>query len=116
MIRRRAIFAAALLATLGGSAGSAQSVGVAPTSAKLRVGVLDLSGSALRIQMAQSGLDATTAAQRANASIAAGAQGALADSKAKGLGDIFGATVRTVGTQQEAAAQRRGRTAAVGSR
>ena len=33
----------------------AQSIGVAPTSAKLRVGVLDLSGSALRIQNAQSG-------------------------------------------------------------
>lgn len=33
-----------------------QSVGVAPTSAKLRVGVLDLSGSAFRIQSAQSGM------------------------------------------------------------
>lgn len=38
------------------SPAAAQSVGVAPTSAKLRVGVLDLSGSALRIQTAQSGM------------------------------------------------------------
>lgn len=67
------------------------------------------------IQMAQSGLDATTAAQRANAQISAGAQTALADSKAKGLGDIFGSTIKTVGAQQEAAAQRRGQTSAVGS-
>lgn len=67
------------------------------------------------IQMAQSGLDATTAANRANASISAGAQTALADSKAKGLGDIFGSTVKTIGSQQEAAAQRRGQTSAVGS-
>lgn len=67
------------------------------------------------IQMAQSGLDATTAAQRSNAAISAGAQSALADSKAKGLGDIFGSTIKTVGAQQEAAAQRRGQTSAVGS-
>jgi hypothetical protein len=67
------------------------------------------------IQMAQSGLDATTAASRANASISAGAQSALSDSKAKGLGDIFGQTIKTVGDQQVAAAQRRGQTSAVGS-
>lgn len=67
------------------------------------------------IQMAQSGLDATTAATRANAAISAGAQSALSDSKAKGLGDVFGATIKTVGAQQEAAAQRRGQTSAVGS-
>lgn len=67
------------------------------------------------IQMAQAGLDATTASQRANAAIQGGAQTALSDAKAKGLGDIFGATIKTVGTQQEAAAQRRGQTAAVGS-
>lgn len=67
------------------------------------------------IQMAQSGLDATTAASRSQAAISAGAQSALADSKAKGLGDIFGSTIKTVGAQQEAAAQRRGQTSAVGS-
>ena len=44
-----------LLAGFAGPAVS-QSIGVAPTSAKLRVGVLDLSGSALRIQTAQSGM------------------------------------------------------------
>jgi hypothetical protein len=67
------------------------------------------------IQMAQSGLDATTAAQRANASISSGAQTSLANAKAQGLGDIFGSTIKTIGTQQEAAAQRRGQTSAVGS-
>jgi hypothetical protein len=67
------------------------------------------------LQMAQSGLDATTAASRANAAISSGAQSALADQKAKGLGDIFGSTIKTVNTQQEAAAQRRGQTSAVGS-
>lgn len=67
------------------------------------------------IQLAQSGLDATTASQRANAAISAGAQTSLSNAKAKGLGDVFGATIKTVGQQQEAAAQRRGQTAAVGS-
>jgi hypothetical protein len=67
------------------------------------------------IQMAQSGLDATTAAARANAAISAGAQSALGDAKAKGLGDIFGSTIKTIGAQQEAAAQRRGQVSAVGS-
>lgn len=67
------------------------------------------------IQMAQSGLDATTASQRANAQISAGAQTALSNAKAGGLGDIFGSTIKTVGTQQEAAAMRRGQTSAVGS-
>lgn len=67
------------------------------------------------LQMAQAGLDATTAASRANAAISAGAQSARADAQAKGLGDIFGSTIKTVGRQQEAAAQRRGQTAAVGS-
>jgi hypothetical protein len=67
------------------------------------------------IQMAQSGLDSATAAQRANASIAAGAQTAMSDAKAKGLGDVFGSTIKTIGAQQEAAAQRRGQTSAVGS-
>lgn len=67
------------------------------------------------IQMAQSGLDATTAAQRANAAISAGAQTSLSNAKANGLGDIFGQTIKTVGSQQEAAATRRGQTSAVGS-
>lgn len=67
------------------------------------------------IQMAQSGLDASTAASRANAAISAGAQTAMSDAKAKGLGDVFGSTIKTIGAQQEAAAQRRGQTSAVGS-
>jgi hypothetical protein len=67
------------------------------------------------IQMAQSGLDATTAAQRSQAAISAGAQTAMAKSKADGLGDIFGQTAKTYDAQQVAAAQRRGQTAAVGS-
>lgn len=67
------------------------------------------------IQMAQSGLDSTTAAQRANAQISAGAQSSLANAKAQGLGDIFGSTLKTVDAQQQAAATRRGMTAPVGS-
>ena len=51
----RVLAGVALLAPAALGAVPAQSVGVAPTSAKLRVGVLDLSGSALKIQSAQSG-------------------------------------------------------------
>jgi len=67
------------------------------------------------IQLAQSGLDATTATQRAGAQIAASAQGAKADAMAKGLGDIFGTTSSIYKQQQEAAARRAGQLAPVGS-
>lgn len=60
------------------------------------------------ISMAQSGLDATTAASRAASAASSSAGTALANTNAKGLGDIFGQTVKTVGAQQEAAAERRG--------
>ena len=56
MIRARSSALVLGLAAVAAAATSAQSIGVAPTSAKLRVGVLDLSGSALRIQTAQSGM------------------------------------------------------------
>lgn len=67
------------------------------------------------IQLAQQGLDSTTAAQRAGAAIQASAQGAKADSMAKGLGDIFGTTASIYKQQQEADARRRGQLAPVGS-
>lgn len=67
------------------------------------------------IQLAQSGLDTTTAAQRAGAAIQASAQSMKADATSKGLGDIFGATANTYKTQQENAARRQGQLAPVGS-
>lgn len=67
------------------------------------------------IQLAQSGLDATTATQRAGAQIAASAQGAKSDAMAQGLGDIFGSTSAIYKQQQEAAARRAGQLAPVGS-
>lgn len=54
--RRRLVVTLIACAAWTGRPAAAQSIGVAPTSAKLRVGVLDLSGSALRIQTAQSGM------------------------------------------------------------
>lgn len=65
-------------------------------------------------QLAQSGLDTTTAANRAAQQMATGAQTALAGSTAKGLGDIFGSTASTYKQQQEAAARRQGQLAPVG--
>lgn len=67
------------------------------------------------IQLAQSGLDATTATQRAGAQIQASAQGAKSDAMAQGLGDIFGTTSSIYKQQQEAAARRAGQLAPVGS-
>lgn len=66
-------------------------------------------------QMAQSGLDATTAAQRAGAMMQSSAQSALAGETSKGLGDIFGATAGVYKTQQEQAARRQGLLAPTGS-
>lgn len=67
------------------------------------------------IQLAQSGLDTTTAAARAGSQIQASAQGAKADALAKGLGDVFGSTSSIYKQQQEAAARRAGQQAPVGS-
>lgn len=67
------------------------------------------------IQLAQSGLDSTTAATRAGAQIQASAQGAKSDALAKGLGDVFGTTAGIYKQQQENDARRRGQTAPVGS-
>lgn len=60
------------------------------------------------IQLVQSGLDATTAAQRANAQVAQSAQQAQGGAALTGLGDIFGSTAQLYKQQQEAAERRRG--------
>jgi hypothetical protein len=60
------------------------------------------------IQLVQSGLDATTAAQRANAQVAQSADAARGGATLTGLGDIFGTTANLYKTQQEAAERRRG--------
>jgi hypothetical protein len=67
------------------------------------------------IQLAQSGLDATTASSRALANAGADTRGALADATQKGIGDIFAGTTATYKQQQEAAARRAGQRAPVGS-
>lgn len=60
------------------------------------------------IQLAQSGLDATTAAQRAGAAMRASADTARSGAFAEGLGDIFGSTADIYRRQEDAAARRRG--------
>lgn len=58
------------------------------------------------IQLAQQGLDATTAASRANSATQAAAQTSKSDALASGLGDVFGQTSKTYQAQQDAAAKR----------
>lgn len=60
------------------------------------------------IQLAQSGLDSTTAAQRAGAAMRASADTARSGAFAEGLGDIFGSTADIYRRQEDAAARRRG--------
>jgi hypothetical protein len=67
------------------------------------------------IQLAQNGLDATTAGERAAATLRGGTQGALANATANGLGDIFANSAATYKQQQDQAALRAGRTAPLGS-
>lgn len=67
------------------------------------------------IGLAQTGLDATSAVQRAGEQMQASAQGAQSDAALKGLGDIFGATADTYKRQQEAAQLRKGQLAPVGT-
>lgn len=66
------------------------------------------------IQLAQSGLDAGTAASQAGAAIAANAASAKDNATVKGLGDVFGTTAETYKKQQEADAMRRGWQSPVG--
>ncbi len=66
------------------------------------------------IQLVQSGLDATTAAQRANAQVAQTSEAARGTAGLTGLGDIFGATAAQYKAQQEAAARRQGLLTPVG--
>lgn len=87
-------------------------------NAQAALGDLKASDESSRLQlltMAQSGLDATTAASRAMANVQQGAQTARARATADGLGDIFAATNKTYQQQQEAAGRRAGMTAPVGS-
>lgn len=67
------------------------------------------------IQLVQSGLDATTAGQRALAGVQQTAEQARTGAVTGGLGEIFGTTAATYKTQQEAAARRAGTLAPVGS-
>lgn len=64
--------------------------------------------------LAQSGLDATTAAQRAGAALRTNTGAARDASGLRGLGDIFGGTVDTYKKQQDAANFRRGQQAPLG--
>lgn len=67
------------------------------------------------IQLAQAGLDSTTAAARAGANMQSGLQSSQAGATAKGLGDIFGETAAMYKRQEEAAARRAGQNAPIGS-
>lgn len=90
----------------------------AEDNAQGALGDLKQSDESSRLQlltMAQSGLDATTAASRAMANTQQGAQAAKARATSDGLGDIFAATNKTYQQQQEAAGRRAGITAPVGS-
>ena len=60
------------------------------------------------ISMIRSGLDSTTAAQRAGSAMQANAQSASGRALSDGLGDMFGGTASLYKQQQEAAERRRG--------
>lgn len=63
------------------------------------------------ISLVQSGLDSTTAAQRAASAVSANARNAQANAFAEDLGDVFGGTADIYRRQEEAAARRRGEAA-----
>lgn len=67
------------------------------------------------IQLAQSGLDTTTAANRAAGAIRSNIEAGKTGSRVQGLGDIFGATADIRKRQEEADAFRRAQLAPVGS-
>jgi hypothetical protein len=67
------------------------------------------------LNMVRSGMDATTASQRAGGIMQANAASAQSNALAGGLGDIFGSTADTYKTQQDAAARRQGVRDAYGS-
>ena len=67
------------------------------------------------LQMIRSGLDATTAAQRAGSAMQANAQTTSGRALADGLGEMFGTTSALYKQQSEAAERRRGERAAMGS-
>lgn len=60
------------------------------------------------ISMIRSGLDSTTAAQRAGSAMQANAQSAQGRAMSQGLGEMFGGTADLYKRQAEAAERRRG--------
>jgi len=67
------------------------------------------------LNMVRSGMDATTAAQRAGGIMQANAASAQTNALAGGLGDVFGQTTKNYQTQQDAYARHRGVLDAYGS-
>lgn len=67
------------------------------------------------IQLAQQGLDATTAASRAQHAARSSTLGALGDATSRGIGDMFSASADIYRRQNEAAGRRAAQTAPVGS-
>jgi hypothetical protein len=67
------------------------------------------------LSMVRSGLDTTTAGQRAGALMQSNAASAQSNALTNGLGDVFGSTAQIYKTQQAAADRRRGALDAYGS-
>lgn len=67
------------------------------------------------IQLAQQGLDATTAATRAQSAARASTAANMNDAAVRGIGDAFAATADITRRQQEAAGRRAAMTAPIGS-
>jgi hypothetical protein len=67
------------------------------------------------LNMVRSGMDTTTAAQRAGGIMQANAASAQTNALSQGLGDIFGSTTQTYQRMQDAAARRQGVRDAYGS-
>lgn len=87
--------------------------GLTDAENRTQAGLADLTAQdeAARLQLtqlAQSGLDATTAASRAGAAMRSSAQGAMSQAMSQGLGNVFKGTADTYTKQQEAAERRRG--------
>jgi len=125
---RRSKFALARSGLTGGSRatdakrvlGEEYTAGILNAENQAQSAVGDLRGQdeQSRLQLlgqVRSGLDTTTAAQRAGEAIRANAQGVQGRALAGGLGDIFGATADTYRRSEEAAERRRGAREAYGT-
>lgn len=121
---RRLRFAMARNGLTGGSAaadanrvlGEEYTQGLLNAETKSQQAVADLQGQDEQsrnnlIALIQSGLDATSAAQRASSAMAINAANARTNAFADGLGDVFGGTADIYKRQEEAAARRRGEAA-----